>query len=88
MVMSTELLALLASSFLALVGVIGVPIIYRRWWNSLLGREREPVQIEQATVMLQGMLVMTQATWCYCIACTLREVRSIVLEREGHSHWV
>jgi len=81
-----------AGAVLVLVGVINVPIIYFsvQWWNTLhQGASVSPTGgSSMATVMLQGMLVMTLAAWCYCIACALHRVRSIILEREGHSHWV
>jgi heme exporter protein C len=81
-----------AGAVLLLVGVINVPIIYFsvRWWNTL--HQGASVSVtggsSMATIMLQGMLVMSLAAWCYCIACALHRVRSIILEREGHSNWV
>ena len=81
-----------AGAVLVLVGVINVPIIYFsvQWWNTLhQGASVSPTGgTSMAAIMLQGMLVMTLAAWCYCIACALHRVRSIILEREGHSHWV
>ncbi len=81
-----------AGAVLVLVGVVNVPIIYFsvQWWNTLhQGASVSPTGgSSMAAIMLQGMLVMTLAAWCYCIACTLHRVRSIILEREGHSPWV
>ena len=81
-----------AGAVLVLVGVVNVPIIYFsvQWWNTL--HQGASVSVTggttMATTMLQGMLVMTLAAWCYCIACALHRVRSIIIEREGHSNWV
>jgi heme exporter protein C len=74
------------------VGVVNVPIIYFsvNWWNTL--HQGASVSLSggssMAADMLQGMLVMTLAAWCYCIATALHRVRSVILEREGHSNWV
>jgi len=81
-----------ASSLLALVGVINVPIIYFsvRWWNTL--HQGASVSVtsapKMAEVMLMAMLVMVFACWAYSIAIALHRVRSIMLEREGHTDWV
>jgi heme exporter protein C len=81
-----------AGAVLVLVGVVNVPIIYFsvNWWNTL--HQGASVTVTgtstMAATMLQGMLVMSLAAWCYCIATALHRVRSIILEREGHSHWV
>jgi hypothetical protein len=77
---------------LVLVGVVNVPIIYFsvNWWNTL--HQGASVKVAggstMAATMLQAMLIMTLAAWCYCIATALHRVRSIILEREGQSHWV
>ncbi|MEO6270523.1 MAG: heme ABC transporter permease CcmC [Lautropia sp.] len=81
-----------AGAVLVLVGVVNVPIIYFsvNWWNTL--HQGASVSVtggsRMAATMLQGMLLMTFAVWCYCIAASLHRVRSIILEREGHSMWV
>jgi len=81
-----------ASSLLALVGVVNVPIIYFsvRWWNTL--HQGASVSVtsspKMAEVMLTAMLVMVFACWAYAIAIALHRVRSIMLEREGHTDWV
>jgi heme exporter protein C len=38
--------------------------------------------------MLWGMLLMALCFWMYSIAMTLKRVRAIILEREGHTEWV
>jgi heme exporter protein C len=38
--------------------------------------------------MLWGMLLMALCCWMYSVAMTLRRVRTIILEREGHTEWV
>jgi len=81
-----------AGAVLVLVGVVNVPIIYFsvNWWNTL--HQGASVTVTggstMAATMLQAMLVMTLAAWCYCIATALHRVRSIILEREGHSNWI
>jgi heme exporter protein C len=75
-----------ASSVLALVGAINVPIIYFsvKWWNTL--HQGSSVSLnaapKMAVIMLTGMLVMTFAAWFYAVAVVLVRVRAIILERE------
>lgn len=81
-----------AGAVVALVGVVNVPIIYFsvQWWNTL--HQGASVSLRaapsMATLMLQGMLVMTLALWAYAIGATLQRLRTIVLERERHADWV
>ncbi len=81
-----------AGAVLLLVGAVNVPIIYFSvdWWNTL--HQGSSISVtggsSMAAIMLQGMLVMTFATWCYCIAAALHRVRSIIIEREAHTDWV
>lgn len=81
-----------ATGVLALVGVVNVPIIYFsvQWWNTL--HQGASVSLSSApsiaTPMLVGMLIMSLAVWCYCIAVVLARVRIIILERERHTGWV
>ena len=81
-----------AGAVLALVGVVNVPVIYFsvQWWNTL--HQGSSVSLRSAptmaTLMLQGMLIMTLALWTYSIAATLQRLRAIVLERERHTEWV
>jgi heme exporter protein C len=75
-----------ASSVLALVGAINVPIIYFsvKWWNTL--HQGSSVSLnaapKMAVIMLTGMLIMTFAAWSYAVAVVLVRVRAIILERE------
>ena len=78
--------------FLALVGVVNVPIIYFSviWWNTLhqgssVSLTRSP---SMAQTMLLGMLLMALCFWMYAIAMALMRVRAIILERERHTEWV
>jgi heme exporter protein C len=81
-----------ACSLLALVGVVNVPIIYFsvRWWNTL--HQGASVSLtaapKMATIMLAGMLVMTLAAWCWCIAASLWRVQAIIAERERGAGWL
>ena len=80
-----------ACAVLALVGSVNVPIIYFsvQWWNTL--HQGASVSLtaapKMAETMLAGMLVMGLAAWAYTIAVSLHRVRSIILEREGHTRW-
>lgn len=80
-----------AAAFLALVGVVNIPIIYFsvQWWNTLhqgasISLTKAPTM---APAMLAGMLIMSLAFWMYCIATTLARARSLVLQRERHTAW-
>ncbi len=81
-----------ACALLALVGAVNVPIIYFsvRWWNTL--HQGASVSLaaapKMAATMLAGMLVMSLAAWCYCIAVSLVRAQAIVLEREAGAAWV
>jgi heme exporter protein C len=80
-----------ACAVLTLVGAVNVPIIYFsvRWWNTL--HQGATVSLtsapKMAATMLTGMLVMTVAAWCYCIAVSMVRVRAIMLEREAPAAW-
>lgn len=81
-----------AGAILALVGVVNIPIIYFsvRWWNTLhqgssVSLTRSP---SMAQTMLWGMLLMVLCFWMYSVAMSLKRVRAIILEREGHADWV
>ena len=41
-----------------------------------------------AQTMLWAMLLMALAFWMYAIAIALYRIRTLILEREKHSHWV
>lgn len=81
-----------AGALLALVGAINVPIIYFsvRWWNTL--HQGASVSVTQgssmAQTMLNAMLLMALSFWMYAIAVALYRVRTLILERERHTHWV
>ncbi len=81
-----------ASSVLALVGAVNVPIIYFsvKWWNTL--HQGSSVSLsaapKMAAVMLTGMLIMTFAAWFYSIAVVLVRTRAIILERERGAQWI
>ncbi len=81
-----------ASSLLALVGAVNVPIIYFsvKWWNTLhqgasISMTSAP---KMAITMLTGMLMLALAFWMYSIAVALVRVRCIILERERRADWV
>ena len=81
-----------ATSLLALVGVVNVPIIYFsvKWWNTL--HQGASVSISSAprmaSIMLTGMLLMALAFWLYAIATALARTRILIREREAHTAWM
>jgi|SRR6185437_5613047 heme exporter protein C len=81
-----------ACALLALVGAVNVPIIYFsvRWWNTL--HQGSSISLtaapKMAMTMLLGLLIMTAAAWCYCIAVTLSRVQAIIVERERGAGWL
>jgi heme exporter protein C len=81
-----------ASSLLALVGVVNVPIIYFsvKWWNTLHQGASVSVSAapRMASIMLIGMLIMAIAFWLYSIAAALARTRILIREREAQSAWI
>lgn len=81
-----------ATSLLALVGVINVPIIYFsvKWWNTLHQGASVSVTAapRMASIMLIGMLLMALAFWLYAIATALARTRILIREREAQSAWM
>jgi len=81
-----------ASSVLALVGAVNVPIIYFsvKCWHTIHKGASVSLSAapKMAAVMLTGMLVMTFAAWFYAIAVVLVRTRAIIVEREGGALWV
>jgi heme exporter protein C len=81
-----------ASGWLALVGVVNIPIIHYSvvWWNTLhqgatITRFDEPAM---DTSMLWPLLIMVIAFTLYFIVILLMRARCEVLARERHSVWV
>ena len=80
-----------ASSLLAIVGVVNLPIIYFsvQWWNTLhQGSSVRLTGTSMHAMMLTGMLLMAFSFWMYAIGAALTRVRSIILERERRTRWV
>jgi heme exporter protein C len=80
-----------ASSLLAIVGVVNLPIIYFsvQWWNTLhQGSSVKLTGSSMHVMMLTGMLLMAFSFWMYAIGAALTRVRSIILERERRTRWV
>jgi heme exporter protein C len=80
-----------ASSLLAIVGVVNLPIIYFsvQWWNTLhQGSSVKLTGSSMHVLMLTGMLLMAFSFWMYAIGAALTRVRSIILERERRTRWV
>ena len=91
--LTSELILLfLYIGYLALVGVVNVPIIYFsvKWWNTL--HQGASVSISSAprmaSIMLTGMLLMALAFWLYAIATALARTRILIREREAQTAWM
>lgn len=81
-----------ASSVLALVGVVNVPIIHYsvQWWNTLHQGSsfKNILSPSIATAMLIPLLVMAVAFTLFFAVVVLMRMRVEILERERHSRWV
>ncbi len=80
-----------AASFLAIVGVVNVPIIYFSvvWWNTLHQGSSFSVSdgASMTSDMLSALLLMTFACWAYAIAVVLRRAQAVILERKKVALW-
>ncbi len=80
-----------AASFLAIVGVVNVPIIYFSvvWWNTL--HQGASITFSGGTsmtsVMFTSLLLMAFACWAYTIAVVLRRAQAVILERKKVALW-
>ena len=81
-----------AASFLAIIGVINVPIVHYSvvWWNTLHQGSTVNVfgQSKMSGAMLWPLLTMTLATKFYYIASMFRRARTDLLALEGGKDWV
>lgn len=81
-----------AASFLAVVGVVNVPIIYFsvQWWNTL--HQGASITITSSPTMtwtmFSAMILITFTCWFYAIAVVLRRAQSVALERKRNALWV
>ncbi|VAW45006.1 Cytochrome c-type biogenesis protein CcmC, putative heme lyase for CcmE [hydrothermal vent metagenome] len=78
-----------AASFLAIVGVVNVPIIYFSviWWNSLHQGSSFSGGPSMTGEMLSALLLMVFACWAYTIAVVLRRAQAVILERKKVALW-
>ncbi|MDR9499899.1 MAG: heme ABC transporter permease [Hydrogenovibrio sp.] len=80
-----------AASFLAIVGVINVPIIYFsvRWWNTL--HQGASITLSSSPTMtwtmFTALILLTLTCWFYAIAVVLRRAQAVSLERKRMSLW-
>ena len=81
-----------AAGFLAIIGVINVPIVHFsvNWWNTLHQGSTVNVfgQSKMSGAMLWPLLTMTLATKFYYIASLFRRARTDLLALEGGKDWV
>lgn len=81
-----------AAGFLAIIGVINVPIVHFsvNWWNTLHQGSTVNVfgQSKMAWDMLWPLLTMTLATKFYYVASLFRRARTDLLDMEGGKDWV
>ena len=80
-----------AASFLAVVGVVNVPIIYFSvsWWNTL--HQGSSITFSSSPTMtwtmFSALILMSLACWAYAIAVSLRRAQSVILERKRTALW-
>ena len=81
-----------ASSILAMVGLIMVPVIY---WSVNCPNPAECASLHQSSSMEQidpdikkAMFIMVIAFWIYAFGAIMMRVRNTILEREKHKRWV
>ncbi len=81
-----------AAGFLAIIGVINVPIVHFsvNWWNTLHQGSTVNVfgQSKMAWDMLWPLLTMTLATKFYYLASLFRRARTDLLDMESGKDWV
>ena len=81
-----------AAGFLAIIGVINVPIVHFsvNWWNTLHQGSTVNVfgQSKMAWDMLWPLLTMTLATKFYYAGSLFRRARTDLLDMEGGKDWV
>ncbi len=81
-----------AAAFLALIGIINVPIVHFsvNWWNTL--HQGSTVRLLGPSTMSGSMiwplLTMMVATKCYYLASLFGRVRADLLARESGKDWV
>ena len=80
-----------AASFLAIVGVVNVPIIYFsvKWWNTL--HQGASITLSSSPTMtwtmFSALILITFTCWFYAIAVVLRRAQAVALERKRQSLW-
>lgn len=88
---SQEKRADMAGAIMAVVGAMNVPVIYFSviWWNTLHQGASISFQsgISMHESIFMGLLLMTAATWSYCIAVVLARARVIILQRQASHRW-
>ncbi|HEX5305845.1 MAG TPA: heme ABC transporter permease [Dyella sp.] len=81
-----------AAAFLALIGIINVPIVHFsvNWWNTL--HQGSTVRLfgpsTMSSSMIWPLLTMMVATKCYYFASLFSRVRTDLLALEGGKDWV
>jgi heme exporter protein C len=89
---SDEQAGIKASSFLAIIGLVNIPILKYSviWWNSL----HQPATLKltekpaMQTEMLWPLLVMITAFYCFFALMLILRVRNEILASESKSKWV
>ncbi len=89
---SDEQAGIRASSFLAIIGLVNIPVIKYSvlWWNSLHQpatlklTEKPAMQME----MLWPLLLMIVAFYCFFALMLILRVRNEILQNESNSKWL
>lgn len=80
-----------AAAFLALIGIINVPIVHFSvtWWNTL--HQGETIRLvgesKMATELMWPLIVMTLATKFWFLGSVLKRTRAMNLEHESGKDW-
>jgi heme exporter protein C len=80
-----------AAAFLALIGIINVPIVHFSvtWWNTL--HQGETIRLvgesKMATEMMWPLIVMTLATKFWFLGSVLQRARAMNIEHESGKDW-
>jgi len=80
-----------AASFLAIVGVVNVPIIYFSvsWWNTL--HQGSSITFSSSPTMtwtmFTSLILLTFTCWFYSIAVILKRAQAVTLERKRTALW-
>ncbi|HJV25468.1 MAG TPA: cytochrome c biogenesis protein CcsA [Aromatoleum sp.] len=81
-----------ACGLLALVGLVGLPLLYFSVyrWSLYYGTSNRSLSAptDETSIIASGLFVMTSGLFAYTAAATLTRLRNEILKRERSSDWV